>query len=216
LSPEYVLAGVVGAALAAATIFQAVGPTLLEPTELDDDGVACTEVDGELVPADPAELARGMGVDPSTLALARVLVSEAGNLPWIGQIGVGWTVVNHARAVGRSVLDVVTAASFKSGADAPGDGYFGRQGGTGGYRYVASSQSSTDDSRATAAGILAGDVADPTGGALNFDSPGSYGVQAGTEEGGGDTFAANREAEGKEKVLLPGIPESQLRFWRPA
>jgi hypothetical protein len=220
MTPEVVFAGVVFAALAAATIFQTVGPELLEPTTLDTEGVACTEVDGELVPADPAQLARGAHLDPNVLALARVLVSEAGDLPEIAQTGVGWTVVNHARKSGRSVLSVITAAKIKSGdthVDGTGAGYFGSQGNpVGGYRYVASSRNSTDDSRALAAAIYAGDVEDPTGGALNFDSPNSYGAQAGTTAAGADAFAAKREAEGKTKVVLEGTSESQIRFWVPA
>jgi hypothetical protein len=148
-------------------------------------------------------------------ALARVIRSEVGGAAWIAQVGVAWTVRNHAGDVGRSVLAVVTRASFKSGADAVGDGFFGRQGGTGGYRYVASSQDPTDDDVATAAGVLSGDTDDPTGGAVNFDSPASYGGQAGTDASGADAFAAARAAEGKELVPLPGVSTSTIRFWRP-
>jgi hypothetical protein len=217
VGPEYIYFAVVVTGLAVATFVMAPKAQLLEPTILDGDGVVCTLVDGELVQADPAELAAGYNMDPNAYALARVLASEAGNLPWIAQIGVGWTVVNHARKTGHSVLAVVTAATLKGSDGAVGDGFFGRQGSpTGGYRYVASSQDTTDDFRSTAESILGGDIDDPTGGALNFDSPGSYGIQAGTDESGGDTFASNREAEGKKLLVLPGTSENQIRFWVPA
>ncbi len=216
MSPEVIYFGGVVGGLAVLTFAAAPGEELQEPTELNGDGVACTRVGGELVPADPAALAKGAGVDPAVLALARVIESEAGGLPWIAQIGVAWTVVNHARDVGRSIVKVITGAKLGK-EDGAGAGFFGRQGNpTGGYRYVASSKNSTADSRATAEAVIGGDVDDPTGGALNFDSPRSYGVQAGTEASGADEFADNRASEGKRKLVLPGTSESSIRFWVPA
>lgn len=217
VAPEFIYFAVVVTGLAVATFVAAPKAQLLEPTIIDGDGVVCTLVDGELVQADPAELAAGFNMDPNAYALARVLASEAGDLPWIAQIGVGWTVVNHARKSGHSVLAVVTAATLKSSDGAVGDGFFGRQGSpTGGYRYVASSQDTNDDLRSTAESILGGDIADPTGGALNFDSPQSYGAQAGTDAGGAGAFASDRESEGKKLLVLPGTNENRIRFWVPA
>jgi len=217
MDPSWVFVGAVFVGLAALMVVKVAGPSLSEPTELDDDGVVCVRNDVlELVQADPEALARGRGVaDPNAYALARVIRSEVGGAPLIAQIGVAWTVLNHARDVGRSVLAVVTRATNKAG-DAVGDGFFGTQGGSGGTRYVSSSQDPTDDDLAIAAGAIAGDPADPTGGAVNFDSPASYGVQAGTAAAGADDFAQNRQAEGKELVTLPGVSASTIRFWRPA
>jgi len=217
-APEYVFFGVTVAALALMAFVQSPAAALLEPTQLNADGVCCTERDGELVPADPLELAAGAGMDASAYALARVIASEARDLPWIAQIGIAWTTLNHARKSGRSVLQVVTRATLHRGTvDGAGDGYFGRQGNpTGGYRYVASSQDTTPDIRTTAAAVYGGDIDDPTGGALNFDSPASYGVQAGTEEGGAAEFADNRESEGKRLLILPGTNGNRIRFWVPA
>lgn len=215
----WLFVGLVFASLAGLSTWNAIGPTLAEPTELDEDGVVCVRNDQlELVQANPAALARGRGVaDVNAYALARVIRSEVGSLPWIAQVGVAWTVLNHARDAGRSVLAVVTRATLKSG-DAVGDGFFGRQGSpTGGYRYVASSQDPTDDDLATAAGVLSGDIADWTGGAVNFDSPASYGAQEGTDESGADDFATNRTNEGKVEVPNPaGVSSNQIRFWRYA
>jgi hypothetical protein len=216
MSPEVAYFGVVVGGLGVLTFASSPSSELQEPTDLDDDGRACTELGGELVPADPAALAKGMGVEPAVLALARVIESEAGGLPWIAQIGVAWTVVNHARAVGRSVLAVIVRSRLGK-ADGTGDGFFGRQGNArGGYRYVASSKNSTADSRATAEAVIGGDIDDPTGGAVNFDSPQSYGVQEGTEASGADEFADNRASEGKRKLVLPGTNENRIRFWVPA
>lgn len=214
---EALIFSVVLLGLAALSTVKAVGAKLAEPTQIDDDGVVCVANDaGELVQADPEALARGAGMDANAYAAARVIESEAGGQPFIAQVGVCWTIVNHARAQGRSVLAVVTRATLHKGKDdGVGDGFFGRQGSpTGGYRYVASSRDTTQDARDIATAVLAGDIADPTGGALNFDAPGAYGIQDGTTAAGADAFAAARQAEGKELFQLAGAPA--IRFWRPA
>lgn len=218
IDPAYVVAGLVAAALVVGVLLTgpAAEDVVTEPTLLDPDGVVCTFKDGVYVPCDPAGLAKGMDMEPSAYALARVIVSEASSIPWIGQVGVAWTVRNHAAKIGRSVLDVVTRARIKK-EPGTGDGFFGRQGDpTGGYRYVASSRDTNDDARETARAVMAGEIDDPTGGALNFDSPQSYGKQAGTEASGAEEFAENRRSEGKELVTLEGVAPNRLRFWRPA
>lgn len=220
MSPEYIFAGVVGVFLVGAVVFNTATASdpIAEPTEINDEGVCCTSVDGVLVPADPEGLARGRGVSPDVYALARVIESEASGLPWIGQVGVAWVVRNVAAKKGRTILRTVTRATLEHGkTDGTGDGFFGRQGDSiGGYRFVASSKDPPDDVIETATAVASGDVDDPTGGALNFDSPQSYGKQAGTSADGADAFATSREGEGKELVTLPGVSESRLRFWRPA
>ncbi len=191
---------------------------LSEPTLLSDDGTVCVIAGGELLPAEPRALAKGMGMDSdgNAYALSRVIPSEAGGNR-ADQIGVAWTVINHAREVGLSVVDLVTRAKVKDSdgdrVDGAGAGYFGAQGDpVGGYRYVSTAQDSTDASRALAAACLAGDIEDNTGGAVNFDAPGAYGAQAGTSEGGADTFAANRAKEGKQLVDVEGS-SGRIRFW---
>lgn len=210
------------AALGLATILLSPGEPLTEPTLLSDDGTVCVIKDGELQAADPRALAKGMGMDGdgNAYALARVIPSEAGGLSRADQIGVCWTVINHAREAGLSVLDLVTRAKVKDSdgdrVDGAGAGYFGKQGDpAGGYRYVSTAQDSTDDSRELAAACLAGDVEDNTDGAVNFDAPGAYGVQDGTDEGGADTFAANRAKEGKVQAAVAGS-SGRVRFWRYA
>jgi hypothetical protein len=209
-------------ALAVAAVVMSPGDPLTEPTLLSDDGTACTINDGELQPADPRALAKGMGMDAdgNAYALARVIESEAGTLGRADQIGVAWTVINHARESGHSVVDLVTRAKVKDTdgdrVDGAGAGYFGSQGNPiGGYRYVSTAQDSSDGSRALAQACFSGDIEDNTGGAVNFDAPGAYGAQEGTEAGGADTFAANRQKEGKEQVDVPGS-SGRVRFWRYA
>lgn len=220
LAVEYIFAGIVGLALAAAVVFDQAtqADAISEPTEINDEGVCCTVVDGVLVPADPIGLAKGRGVSPDAYALGRVVASEAGGQPFIGQVGVAWVVRNNAARKGRSILATVTRATLHKGRDdGSGDGFFGRQGDpVGGYRFVASSRDASDDHLEVGRAVAAGDIDDPTEGALNFDSPNAYGKQAGTEESGADEFAENREAEGKESFALPGISINTLRFWRPA
>lgn len=216
--PEVMIAVAVFGALALAVVVTSPGEPISEPTLLSDDGTVVVIRDGELQPADPTALAKGMGMDPGAYALARVIESEGSGLPRNAQVGIAWTVLNHAREAGLSVVDLVTRAKIKQDGDrvdGAGAGYFGKQGDpAGGYRFVTSAQDSTEDSRAIAQAVADGDEDDITGGAVNFDSPQSYGAQDGTEEGGGDTFAENRKKEGKVEVDLPGVSSSRVRFWR--
>lgn len=221
MAPEFIYAGSVFAVLLAATVVMraAAEDPIVEPTLLSDDGTACVIRDGELVAADPAALAAGMGMEPSAYALARVIPSEAGGLPRADQIAVAWVVRNGARESGVTVLRKITRATVKLEGErvaGAGDGFFGRQGDpTGGYRYVSSAQDSTEASREIAAAVMDGDIEDPTDGAVNFDAPGAYGVQEGTDEGGADTFAANRRSEGKELADVAGS-SGRVRYWRHA
>jgi hypothetical protein len=202
-------------ALAAAVAWSVVtAPApLSEPTQLLDDGTV--SVDGE-TPADPLALAAGAGVDPNVYALQRCIESEAGDEALIVRQAVAWAIVNEARAAGRSVLSLVTRAGKKvAGTWVPNpiaSGHFGRQSQG---RYCASSQDAGSDF-SIASGVLSGDIDDPTGGARQFDSPKSFGVQGGTTAAGADATAQRRIAAGNVEVLLPGIPERTIRFWRPA
>ncbi len=218
LGPEGIGALAVLLTLVIASVVKtAVVEPISEPTLLSDDGTACVISAGELVAADPAALAKGAGMEANAYALARVIPSEAGGLPRADQVGVAWVVINEARRLGRSVLDLVTRARVKvdgERVDGAGAGYFGKQGDSvGGYRYVSTAQDSNETSREIATACMTGDIDDPTGGAVNFDAPGAYGVQEGTDADGADEFAANRTKEGKEEVDVPGS-SGRVRFWR--
>ena len=192
-------------------------PPLSEPTQLLDDGTV--SVDGQ-TPADPSALAAGQGKDANVYALARALHSEQASGPRIAREGIAWAIVNEARHVGRSVLGLVTRAGrapkLADGSRGPwaphptGNGFFGRQNQG---RYCATSRDADAEAYEIAAGVLAGEIDDPTGGARQFDDVSAFGVQEGTTAAGADKVAADRIAAGNELVQLPGAPD--LRFWRP-
>lgn len=204
--------GVFGAALVWSVV-TAPAP-LAEPTQLLDDGTV--SVDGE-TPADPEALALGAGVDAQRYALARAIQSEIGNGPRAALEGVGWAIVNEARATGHTVLQLVTRAGKKVGGvwtpHPTGNGHFGRQSQG---RYCATSQDADAAAYDVADGVLSGAIDDPTDGARQFDSPSAFGVQEGTTAEGADATAQKRIAAGNVEVLLPGVPERTIRFWRPA
>lgn len=167
---------------------------------------------GDVVPADVQGLADAAGYDVGTYALARVSASEAGGQKRIAKQGVLSVVVNESARSGRSLLDVVLGSGSTFGAQ-----------GTGGRGFVSSAHDPGSIDFDVAGGIADGSTADPTGGALHFDSPGAYkdkldadGNVVATAQQRIDAFAAARSAEGMELVLLDGVPESTFRFWRPA
>lgn len=159
-----------------------------------------TTVDGSVVPADIQGLADAAGYDVAVYALARVGASEAGGQKKIAKAGVMWVVMNEATRRGSDVLRVILGSASSFGAQ-----------GTGGRGFVSSSHDPQTIDLVTAAGVVDGSIDDPTGGAVNFDSPRAY-----SDPSRADTFAANRQSEGKELVTLEGVPESTFRFWRPA
>ena len=184
-----------------------------EPTQLSSsDGKGIVTVDG-VTPADPYALARGMGVEPNRLALARMINSEFSRYR-DARIGCAWCARNEAAARGVSILALLIRQRVKvdgKRVPGPGDGYFGAQSG----RYASTAQDTTADALEIAGGVISGELEDPTGGARQFDSPGAFGVQPGTDFDDADTVAANRIAAGNELVTLPGVPASYARFWRP-
>jgi len=164
---------------------------------------ASTTIDestGDVMPSDPQQNADDSGADSlDHEALARVSASEAGGQKLIAKAGVCWVVLNVANRTNRSVADVVLGSATS----------FGKQG-TGGRSFVSSAKDPAPVDLDIASGVLGGTVLDPTGGAVNFDSPGAY-----DDPSRADLFAANRAKEGKALVLLDGVSERTFRFWRP-
>lgn len=157
-------------------------------------------------------LADKEGVDVDVYALARVCASEAGGQKRIAKAAVAWVVVNEAVRVGSTPLQVVLGAAVD----------FGHQG-EGGRGFVASTRIPQTVDFEVAGGVWNRSIADPTDGALNFDSPHAYkdkldsdGLVVLTAMERADAFAANREGEGKSLLTLEGVPESTFRFWRRA
>lgn len=159
------------------------------------------------LPESPAALARAAGATLDEYALARVVASEHGSAPQIVQIGVAHATRNYARAAGLSISALVLRSTGK------GAGYFGAQWQG---RYASTAVDPREGHLKIARDVLAGRVSDPTGGARQYDSPKAFGQQPGTTAAGADAVAARRLAAGNVKVLLAGVPESTIRFWRPA
>lgn len=162
-----------------------------------------TTIDGDVVPADVQGLADSAGYDVATYALARVGASEAGGQKKIAKAGVMWVVMNEANRRGTDVLTVILGDATSFGAQ-----------GTGGRHFVSTSHDPQTIDFVTAQGVKDGSIDDPTGGALNFDTPRAYPDYPDTTKA--DAFAAGRQSEGKELVTLEGVPESTFRFWRKA
>lgn len=172
---------------------------LLGDTSLLPDGTVT--VDGE-TPADPAALAAGKGVSLDVYALARMIASEAGGQKQIAQQAVAAVAVSHAADEGKSISAVLLHATHA------GNGFFGKQAQG---RYAATSRDPSSAQLGLAAQVIAGELPDPTGGARQWDSPRAY-----DDPSDADATERKRLAAGNELVILPGVPASTFRFWRPA
>lgn len=193
-----------GIAAAAFVAVWAMSSKLFEPTSLLEDGTV--SADGS-TPAPPLALAAGAGLSKDAYALSRMIVSEAGNQPAAVQTGVAFATITRARARKTSVGRLLTTAKFA------GDGYFGKQNEG---RYAATSHDSTPASRTLAMQALRRTVADPTGGAEQWDSPRAYGDWTGSSSAKADAVEAARTADGMERVVLAGVDPTVIRFWRRA
>lgn len=167
-------------------------------TKLNSDGTVT--YDGE-TPVDPITLATDSGVDVDVMSLARLIESEAGILPMSGRVGVAWASMNYAGSHSKSITELVTKAT-KTVAS----GYYGKQNQG---RYCATSKDASQDSIDIAQQVISGSVADPTGGAEQWDSPWSYADPTKAE-----TVAQSRRDAGRVEVDLPDVPSRKLRFWK--
>lgn len=142
-------------------------------------------------------------------ALARAMMSEASREPKVIQTAIGYAVINESLRRDQTIWRLVRGSGDE----------WGRQG-TGGRSYVSSAQVPTAEITTLAARVLAGDEADFSDGATNFDSPRAQraalakGVAGYTKTP--EQVAENRIAGGMELVLIPGIAEERFRMWRYA
>lgn len=205
IAVEYLFLGAVALLVVGATMFDVVTTDAITGrTTLDGDGTVCVEVAGELVLASPAGLAKGAGVDRQIYALARCIQSEA-NRDRDVRRAVAHAVQNYCRAHGRTIARLLTDVKNEG----PGHGFFGRQDQG---RYAATSKDPDDECLEVAALVVLGFDDDLTGGAEQWDSPQSYKG----DPGQADATEARRIKAGNEKVLIAGVSESVIRFWRPA
>lgn len=164
-----------------------------------------------LVRVPPDELARQAGVSLDVYALARMLRSEHGSEGERVKIAVGWAAVNQARASGVSISRLLLRGTAKGGSD----GLFGAQN-VG--KYASTRNDPHTDDVEIARKVLSRAVADPTGGATQFDSPKAQralvakGLKGYTK--GPEAVAAERMKK-SDLVVVAGIDPDHLRFWRP-
>lgn len=162
-----------------------------------------------VVRADPQQLARSIGVDLRTYALARMVASEHPHDPEPIRIAVVWATINHARK-----LRITPETLLLRGKAGLSDGFFGAQY-TG--KYATTANDPTQQDLDTVLGVTGGQISDPTQGADQFDVPAAQraaakrGVTGYTKSP--EQVAASRRAAGKRLVLLPGIPEEKFRLW---
>lgn len=149
--------------------------------------------------------ALGRDIPLSVWALATVIASEAGSGPALAKIAIAWAVRNEAQRRGVSVFKLI----------AP-DGKFGSQQG----RYAASVHPPSAADVRIAEMVARNEVADPTNGAVQWDSPAAQRKLLARGEPGytktPEMVAAERQASGKTVVYLPGVDPDYLRLWRPA
>jgi hypothetical protein len=168
---------------------------------------------GSWVETSPDELASGAGATLEEYSLASAMQSEDPSAA--GSVAVGFVVVNHCNSLKKGIAAVLTT-DMRAGVANPGNGHFGSEK-TGG-RYCSTAKPPKPSMLASAKAILAGDIEDPTGGALFWDGPAA---QDAAHERDPVNYTedwparkAKLEGRGWTMVVLPGIPERQTVFWR--
>lgn len=170
----------------------------------------CTVVDG-VVQESPGELAAaaaavvGRDVSEDALALALMCRAEGGSDGQISKVYRAHVAINQARALGWSVVEVITYHQTPARSQRFGEQISGR--------FASGRDCWESDLQAGEYALSQRDRGeDPTGGALNFVDVGGFGAQAGT-----GSFAAVVEkwaADGKVPGTLPDAPSGLVFFWR--
>lgn len=168
-----------------------------------------------LVPADPMAIATRNGVSLNVEALARMIRSEHGNDSEIVRIATAHVAMNESRARGQSIAQLLLAPQGKFGAQWTGMTVNGKFR----VKYASTRLPSQAIDRKLADDVIAKRVGDPTGGATQFDSPRAQRVLHAKKPETNPTpeeVERRRLAAGATKVLLAGVAEDQIRFWRYA
>lgn len=153
-----------------------------------------------------AEKKLGRAISDPAFILATMVASEAGSQHPLAQYGVAHAALNRAKQEKKSLYGLLTPK-----------GTFGSQG-FGGRGYAATKNPPTLAHLEVAEKAISGQVADPTNGASQFDSPRVQ--RKGVEEGwalytkGPEEVAQDRIKSGMEAVFLTGIDPDTIRFWR--
>jgi hypothetical protein len=158
-------------------------------------------------------------------SLARVIASEAGGEPAAVRVAVAWGTINEARTRARhgtSIRGWVFDGTVTNLVQFP-DGMYGPQN-RGAYCSTARAPSQADSDLAL--DILEGRIADPTGGAQQYDSPNvqralaAKGVKGYVHPDGTpvtpEEVAERRRRDGNALVLIAGVDPDRFRMWRRA
>lgn len=162
------------------------------------------------VDADPQSLAAEAGLTDEQYSLARMLASEEPHSSPETQAAIAWATINKAARSGISITALLLRAK-----NPKNNGHYGSQkdkdpdsANVGkSDRYATTALDPYDREGQIASQCLDGTIADPTGGATNYDRPAG--------ESHPDTVATDRMNEGLQLVDVPSADEG-LRFWRPA
>lgn len=174
-------------------------------------------VKGGIVLETPEQIAAGLSkavghaVCVPCAVLAAALASEGGSESRAVRIAIGAAILNQARRTkGGDVVALITQGNGQS------RGKLGAQ--NLGGRYCASSLPPSKEDLEIAEGLWHGTIADPTGGAVQWDSPRAQRALLARGTSGytktAEQVAASRMKEGKKLVVLAGVPEDEIRFWR--
>lgn len=143
-------------------------------------------------------------VSLDVVALATAMASESTG-PELAQIGIGWAIKNYAAKNRSSVVATVSP-----------DGRFAKQG-TRNHGYVSSKLPPTRKTIELAEKIMPTPpkIADPTSGAIQFDSPKAQRalLARGEVKDTPEEIAARRIKAGRRLVTLPGVSSENVRFW---
>lgn len=143
------------------------------------------------------------------VAIATMLASESASGSDTVKAAIAHSAINYAKKKGLSVFALIT----NNGKD------FGAQG-IAGHGYAATARPPTIRDILIAEKVLLGRIKDPTGGAVQWDSPAAQDNLVKEKAAGYDKTAAQvaqaRQAEGKQAFYLPGVSPNYIRFWRYA
>lgn len=150
----------------------------------------------------------GREIPLETFSLATMIASEAGRGADLAKAAVAHAALTYKKKFGhgKSMHQILVAK----------DGLYGGQAG----RYAATRNPPTVRDIEVAEAVLAGKIANPAPGAIQWDSPSAQDLLLARGEPGYESnaneLAARRKAGGKVAVYLPGVDRSYLRLWRAA
>jgi hypothetical protein len=161
-----------------------------------------------VVPGTPDDLASQANLTSDQYALARMVSSEEGQSSNAVKGAVCWATINYAAKVGKTVTDLLTHATTASHSGSYGT-FKDIESGTAQYgkadRYASTALDPYDGDGQIASDCLDGTIADPTGGAIQFDRPAG--------EKNPDSVATKRTTAGLHTVDIDGVDSSEIRFW---